>query len=158
MKQCAKCKDIKPLSDFWLDRKKNKSKPYCKECSKAAQKAWRNGKPNYEQTRYAKERIEVRERHLIRKYGVDLATYAAMLAAQNGKCDICLTPAVEQHNGVLHVDHCHASGAVRGLLCRGCNHMLGVVQDNPALLTRAIHYLARATHAQRVAETETTGC
>ncbi len=42
--------------------------------------------------------------------------YAAMLAEQGGGCAICgSTPKTRR----LHVDHDHASGRVRGLLCRG---------------------------------------
>jgi hypothetical protein len=77
----------------------------------------------------------------VRKYGVTLADYDAMLAAQGGKCAVCLTTPDTQRYGVFHVDHCHTSGAVRGLLCRGCNNVLGVVNDDPAALARAIAYL-----------------
>ena len=104
-------------------------------------KAWRDTKPEYEKARYRRDTKGARERHLIRKYGVTLSDYDAMLAAQEGKCAICLAPEATQFKGVFHVDHCHTTGAVRGLLCRGCNHMLGVVGDDPTKLLRAVAYL-----------------
>jgi hypothetical protein len=87
----------------------------------------------------------------VRKYGVTLADYQAMLEAQGGNCAICHALEADQFKGVFHVDHCHATGAVRGLLCRGCNHMLGVVGDDPAILQRAIAYLVPQVAAEVIA-------
>lgn len=141
-KLCPNCNVEKPHSDYWIRRDRNAPAGRCKECSTAAQRAWRRSKPDYERARYQLVKVETRERHLLRKYGVSLADYDRMLVAQNGNCAICQAPEAEQHNGVFHVDHCHTTGRVRGLLCRGCNHMLGVVGDNPAVLERAITYLS----------------
>lgn len=77
----------------------------------------------------------------MRKYGINLSDYQRMLEQQEGICAICSAPEAEQFKGVFHVDHCHTTGQVRGLLCRGCNHMLGVVGDDPHKLLRAITYL-----------------
>ena len=53
-----------------------------------------------------------------------------MLAEQGGLCAICKSaPAA-------HVDHDHATGAVRALLCFNCNGGLGQFKDNPRLCTR----------------------
>ena len=41
----------------------------------------------------------------------------------------------------LHLDHCHDTGRVRGILCPSCNHGLGKVHDDPALLGAAARYL-----------------
>jgi hypothetical protein len=120
----------------------------CKECRTAAAKAWRKSKPDYEKARYIALRAETRERHLKRKYGVDLAEYDRMLAQQNGRCAICSKPESEQFKGVFHVDHDHSTGVVRGLLCRGCNHMLGVVKDDPTILLKAVGYLVPQVAAE----------
>jgi hypothetical protein len=62
-----------------------------------------------------------------------------MLAAQEGRCAICRR---EQPDGrALHVDHCHASGRIRGLLCEACNIGLGLYRDDPAVLRRAAGYI-----------------
>ncbi len=141
-KLCPGCKQEKPHSEFWQRRDRSAPASRCKPCSSEAQRAWRRSKPDYERTRYLSLKTETRERHLVRKYGVTLADYEAMLAAQNGKCAICQTTPETQRYGVFHVDHCHATGKVRGLLCRGCNNILGVVKDDPEALRRAIAYLA----------------
>lgn len=141
MKSCGRCKAEKPLSEFWLDRKRGTPKSHCKKCSVASTKAWVARNPDYEKTRYAGQRVETRERHLVRKYGVTLETYDKMLKAQGGLCAICKATEAGQYKAVFHVDHCHATGRVRGLLCRGCNHILGHVKDDPETLRRAIAYL-----------------
>lgn len=148
MKTCTRCKQSKPDSAFWIDRRRNKLKSVCKECSPAQAREWRARNPGFEKERYQREKVAVRERHLVRKYGVTLADYDAMLKAQGGKCAICWAPESAQFKGVFHVDHCHATGAVRGLLCRGCNHMLGVVGDDPEVLRRAIAYLVPQVAAE----------
>jgi len=65
----------------------------------------------------------VQRRHALRKfYGMTPETYQEMLVAQRGRCAICLREENSRHMGV---DHDHASGRVRGLLCAGCNLKLG---------------------------------
>jgi hypothetical protein len=142
MKHCPTCKIEKPLTEFWVRRTRgNAPASRCKSCSRDKQAEWRRKQPDYEKRRYQLVKVETRERHLVRKYGVSLSDYDAMLLAQDGKCAICLTTPDTQRYGVFHVDHCHATGAVRGLLCRGCNNVLGVVNDSPEALARAIAYL-----------------
>lgn len=53
-------------------------------------------------------------------------------------CEIC-------GNEPKHIDHCHATGVVRGHLCRQCNLALGMFQDSPELLDKAKEYLGRST-------------
>ena len=87
-----------------------------------------------------------RDRQLRRKYGITAADYDLMADAQGGRCAICLghpTPN-SQGGATLHVDHCHATGRVRGLLCGRCNKGLGLFQDDPDLLVRAAWYLRQS--------------
>jgi len=71
-------------------------------------------------------------------YGISVEEYDALLARQNGKCAICREKPEGQ---TLCVDHCHATGKIRGLLCRSCNVGLGNYRDDPRLMRAAIVYL-----------------
>ena len=149
MKTCTICKTEKPFDNFWPDRRrKNGLMARCKSCNTEQGRAYRAAHPNLGKTIYARTKTETRERHLVRKYGVNLMDYAAMLSTQGGKCAICRASEEDQFKGVFHVDHCHATGKVRGLLCRGCNHMLGVVGDDPKILLRAVKYLVPQVAAE----------
>ena len=66
-----------------------------------------------------------------------LAELEAVYDASDGKCQICGT--VEK----LHLDHCHNTGKIRGLLCMRCNTAIGRMHDDPELLRKAIAYLER---------------
>jgi hypothetical protein len=62
-----------------------------------------------------------------------------MLAAQHGVCAICRRTCRTGRS--LVVDHDHATNVVRGLLCNGCNLVLGYMNDDVELLQAAIRYL-----------------
>ena len=79
-----------------------------------------------------------RETRLLETYGISLADYDAMLAAQGGVCAIC--GGTRKAN--LDVDHSHKTYLVRGLLCRRCNRrLLPASLDQVDLLLKAIEYL-----------------
>src|SRR5699024_496382 len=67
---------------------------------------------------------ERRAENLWRKYGMTLEEYELRADAQGGRCLICAKPGAQ-----LLVDHDHETGAVRGLLCHGCNVGLGWFKD-----------------------------
>lgn len=69
------------------------------------------------------------------RYGV---TVYELLVKQDGFCALCCT-AIEVETAVI--DHCHATGVVRGALCRRCNTALGKFGDDPKKLRSAIRYL-----------------
>lgn len=74
---------------------------------------------------------------LQRKYSLTQEEYNRLTEDQNHRCKIC------NKKTDLVVDHCHASGEVRGLLCSCCNSMLGYAKDNPETLIKAAEYLNR---------------
>lgn len=86
--------------------------------------------------------------YLKRNYGITLADYEQMLEDQEHLCAICGGEGFVMkvcHSIKLVVDHCHQSGAVRGLLCHNCNRALGLLQDDTTALQRALEYLEGAT-------------
>lgn len=100
-------------------------KAYMKDHRKAFPRAWR-------------------ESHLMSNFGITLSDYAALAAEQDNKCAICANPETEMRNGkvkALAVDHDHATGKVRGLLCVACNTGLGKLGENRNVLLSAIRYL-----------------
>ena len=81
-----------------------------------------------------------RKSHLKVAYGITPEDYNQMFVDQDGCCAICSIHQSEL-NKRLAVDHCHATGEVRGLLCDKCNMALGLFKDDQDLLNKAIHYL-----------------
>lgn len=86
-----------------------------------------------------RHRPEAEQRRRFRKYGVTEEWYVATLAAQGGACAICRTP--NPGGKGWSIDHCHASGAARGVLCPRCNTALGLFSDDPEAMRRAAHYV-----------------
>ena len=83
---------------------------------------------------------------LRRKYGITVAEYETLRAAQADLCLICDQPEATINRGIpqqLAVDHDHNTGRVRGLLCIRCNMMIGGAKHDPAILRSAIAYLER---------------
>jgi len=78
-----------------------------------------------------------------KRYGITLEQLEALEEACNHQCQICGMHEKDAPKGRLHVDHCHETGQVRGLLCCNCNQGLGKFQDKVALLNRASEYLAQ---------------
>ncbi|MER5212709.1 endonuclease VII domain-containing protein [Streptomyces sp. NPDC002838] len=73
--------------------------------------------------------------HLERQYGITEADRDELISSQAGVCRICLAaPAA-------HVDHCHNTGRVRGVLCFSCNAALGQFKDRPDVIRRAAAYV-----------------
>lgn len=86
----------------------------------------------------AQGRINERRRKL-KKYGLTEESFALLWLSQKSKCGICKTPDPGARD--WHVDHCHTTGKVRGILCHHCNLMLGNAKDNKSVLLAAINYL-----------------
>lgn len=97
------------------------------------------GKCRYQRDWRAANRLRAKHHNLKKSYGISLEEYAEMLDFQAGVCAICLGH--DRAFAHLAVDHCHATGKIRGLLCNQCNRALGSFKDDPARLRRALIYL-----------------
>jgi len=77
---------------------------------------------------------------------MSLEEYTSLLEKQNFVCAICETAETATIRGktlALAVDHCHETGAVRGLLCMQCNRAIGGLRHKKELLEKAILYLSK---------------
>jgi len=131
MKTCTKCKKTKPTSQF---NKAIKSKDgfswACKDCHNKKSKKY------YAQPKIREQHAEA---HLLKRYGLTLEDYNTKLVEQNGCCAMCGKHWTEFKKR-LHVDHNHATGQVRGLLCATCNSGLPWV-ENKNFKSEAEEYL-----------------
>ena len=132
MKECSTCRRTLPLTSFYKDRSRLDGRTrLCKECSKAGNAKW-----------HREKRDQRRSNDIKRKYGITSDDYNELLEKQGHKCAICNGD--NKHCGSgdkFHIDHCHTSGKVRGLLCGHCNRGLGLFNDNPAVMLAAINYI-----------------
>ncbi len=120
---------------------KIKDTPGWKEQHSARYKKWVAANPvgNYERNRkYRKAKPERFAIYEIRKrYKVSLEEAAILLAQRKKGCEICNSETA----GVI--DHSHETGKVRGILCNGCNKVLGHAFENPAILRALADYLEK---------------
>ncbi|CAL9628810.1 hypothetical protein SUDANB105_06029 [Streptomyces sp. enrichment culture] len=113
-KLCRSCGEVKPHSEWHRNASASDGLPTrCKTC----------------------RAVQGRQDHLKRQYGITEAERDALIDSQGGICCICLSaPAA-------HVDHCHETGRVRGVLCFSCNAALGQFKDRPDAIRRAAAYV-----------------
>lgn len=106
-------------------------KSYCRGCQKVLSAKG-----------YPEQRKRARERYWLKTYGLTSADVEALLDKQGGGCAICGSRNWPEW-GKPVVDHDHATGEVRGLLCVSCNAGVGQLRDDPELLRKALEYLLR---------------
>lgn len=87
-----------------------------------------------------------RESYMFRRYGITFTQAQDLLVAQGGCCAICDKHLTLDNRDLprgehSHIDHCHTTGRVRGILCMHCNQGLGQFRDDPARLHKAASYL-----------------
>ena len=111
-----------------------------KEQHKANSKAW-----------YAANKDKVRNYFLIKTFGVTLEDYTKIFIAQGEVCAICgdtSTADGTNTNKNWPIDHSHKTGAIRGILCRGCNVGIGHLKEDPTLINKAINYLKKFSRSE----------
>lgn len=125
--RCPRCNQVKSNTEFSVSRTRIDGLNYdCKQCVRNR----RSGKRSPEALRAA------RRKNQLQKYNLTLADYDRMSRNQGDVCAICGDTV-----RLLHVDHDHDTGAVRGLLCQPCNLGLGNFKDRPNVVAAAAQYL-----------------
>lgn len=159
MRPCIKCgaEDRAPNGQCRPCRNRSAREWYHRNLDKArAQgKKWRAGNPERKKElsvqwkATAIGRASIRNGYLRRAFGISLAEYTAMAVKQGGVCAICaqLETRKDRSGNVcpLSVDHDHATGKVRGLLCDACNNAIGRLNDDPRLARAVARYLEAAS-------------
>src|SRR5260370_20147488 len=82
-----------------------------------------------------------REEHLRRKYGLDLETFEEFVRIQDGKCSICKRVLDRENPDRVCVDHDHKTNKTRSIVCKRCNLVLGMVDNDIELLGKYVTYL-----------------
>jgi hypothetical protein len=148
-KYCPRCKQTKPASQFYPSKYANNGlTTYCANCYADMQREFIKSKPpgwhykNHGRRWYEENKDHELSRALKKNYGITLKHKKDMVKAQAGKCAICKKP-VSSYGRKSAVDHDHANGNVRGILCANCNKLLGYAKDNTEILQSAIEYLER---------------
>ncbi len=113
-----------------------------KQKDAARKQAW--AEANREKVRTANKLYTARAggywKHIKHKFGVTRDAWEELFAAQGERCAVCGANDVDTKR-FWQIDHCHATGAVRGILCAHCNAMLGRARDNPDILIAGANYL-----------------
>lgn len=149
MKICRDCSQEKP-DDCFVKHKlcKDGLNNLCYLCNRERVKAWRKLNPEKRQLQIIREANSQtkkeynQNKHLKNTYGISIEDYNNLYNIQQGLCLICKThqSKIERR---FHLDHCHTTGKIRGLLCPECNRLLGCAKDNTEILKNAIIYLER---------------
>lgn len=153
--KCHRCRELLPLDNFSPSRVKRGSGE-CRSCMYLAKKnyesnnrdkvnkraaTYRNNK-GLEWRRQIKSRVSAEKVkcYNLRRYGITIEQYNMLLEFQDGACAVCKR--TENSDGkMLYVDHCHDTGAIRGLLCRKCNTGIGLLGDSVDGIEKALNYL-----------------
>lgn len=143
-KKCTICEKSLPLDCFYNSKNgKHGKDSRCKVCQKErTSEPWTN---NYCKKRYHENGgfTEVRRDTWYRKqYGISLKEYKDLKNKQNNKCAIC-GDSNPHGRGRWHIDRCHTTGEVRGLLCHNCNTAVGLFKDDTNIINSAINYLKK---------------
>lgn len=109
-------------------KEREKANPELKHRRKARQYRWYSNNTAYYQNL-----------HLKKRYGLTLDERNSLLVRQGG-CASCGSLDPASKNG-WHVDHCHRTGRVRGVVCQPCNLMIGFAEESTAILEQCAAYL-----------------
>jgi hypothetical protein len=138
-KLCRYCNTKKLVEDFGWDKGRAR-KSRCRPCENARAKQWRDKNRDhvrkYDNAYYNANSARERITRVARAYKVTREEAVRLDSTTN--CEICSKLLT---TGQRAIDHCHATGAVRGVLCHRCNLTLGKLGDSADLARRMADYL-----------------
>lgn len=160
-KTCRICGETKPSDEFYkMAGMRDGHRNECKSCNLAEKKQryqadpakhiagvtrWREANRErfnaYQRRNNARpeRKRALRDQYYRRTFGISADEFDALLDTQGGGCAICGKR--PERVASLHLDHCHETGAIRGILCLSCNQGIGQFGDDPGLLDAAAGYL-----------------
>jgi hypothetical protein len=102
------------------------------------QRQWRERNP----AKWAAYQRRAAFKQRLKRRGITEAEYTRLWLAQGCKCGICARSDTGTKRS-WHLDHDHATGKARGILCHGCNLMLGHAKDQAAILRAGVEWLEK---------------
>ena len=135
-KYCLRCEQSLSKTEFtYCNKTRDKLYNYCKSCSAKASRTQYN--------KNSKSQIGIHYYNMLSLYQYYKLTeydFQELMNSQKGVCKICYVDFGELSRRAS-VDHCHATGKIRGLLCGNCNTLLGKIEAQEHLLQNIITYL-----------------
>lgn len=157
-KTCPNCKQELDESNFYK-RKDGTLRSWCKICNRKfakdyyaknpglvgeKAKAWRESNADRVKEYRAANRQKSYRQEVVRKYGVPADWFDLQMRKQKGRCMGCkIDLSGTNKQDTPHVDHCHKSGKVRGILCNRCNSVVGLCEDSTSILQSLTRYLKK---------------
>lgn len=106
------------------------------DLARARDRRWKKNNPEAARRQNAVRRF--------RKYGLTPAQYERLVVRQLWRCALCQIDLDKLKPNHIHIDHCHKTNRVRGVLCSCCNVLLGMAKEDVTTLQRAVAYLQRS--------------
>lgn len=123
MRRCSKCKEYKGSTEFYVKHSE------CKKCSSVHSADW-----------YKRNRETRQYNYRSKNYGLSKEEVDKLMTDQDGRCAACFN--LPSQRGLV-VDHDHATGKVRALLCHNCNSSLGYLKDDPTRVRLLLDYILK---------------
>jgi hypothetical protein len=115
-----------------------------KEAEKVRSKAWRKANPEKYAAYVEKNRTRIQANSRRHEYKITEEQFQQKMVEQDNKCAICGKPLVRpvvDHNHSCCSQRKTCGNCNRGILCQGCNTIIGLAQDSVEVLSSAIQYL-----------------
>lgn len=150
-KVCRHCRQEFPATEEFFYKAGNKRvglRAICKKCNSKESTPGKKRDYKYSDTLVDGKKKSVMHRlyGIKRDYKVDPEFIMELMNKQKGCCAICGTSLVTPDSKKnYHIDHCHVTEVIRGLLCNGCNTGIGFLKESIKNLEQAIKYLTKQT-------------